>query len=356
MRFDRVRARWPQSGQHHFFPRAGLAEESELLSGFLAQYYLGREAPGEILISQPIEDADLLEATLSERLERSVRIRSGVRGVRARWLEMARTNAEIGLNMRRATEATTTEQLQAVAEVFGLSTPPKRMECFDVSHTMGERTVASCVVFGPEGPLKSDYRRFNIEGLAPGDDYGALRQALSRRYARIKKGEAPLPDLLLIDGGPGQLAEAISVLKEFEIEGVCIAGVAKGADRRPGQERLFLAGEEQAPGAVATVRRAARCGARRHRRFGEGTWHRPQAGAVDLRHFARDGLKFHTIRSSEFSDCELADRGADRDDPAGRHPVLRTVSVGRTSLREHVHPCGCHRFVGRLPGAPPGPN
>ncbi len=160
-------------GSSNFFPRAGLAEAGELLSGFLAQYYLGRDAPGEILISQPIEDADLLEATLSERLERSVRIRSGVRGVRARWLEMARTNAEIGLNMRRATEATTAEQLQSVAEVFGLSAPPKRMECFDVSHTMGERTVASCVVFGPEGPLKSDYRRFNIEGLAPGDDYGA---------------------------------------------------------------------------------------------------------------------------------------------------------------------------------------
>ncbi|HEV8330134.1 MAG TPA: excinuclease ABC subunit UvrC [Steroidobacteraceae bacterium] len=232
-------------GSSNFFPRAGLAEAGELLSGFLAQYYLGRDAPGEILISQPIEDADLLEATLSERLERSVRIRSGVRGVRARWLEMARTNAEIGLNMRRATEATTAEQLQSVAEVFGLSAPPKRMECFDVSHTMGERTVASCVVFGPEGPLKSDYRRFNIDGLAPGDDYGAMRQALSRRYARIKKGEAPLPDLLLIDGGPGQLAEAVAVLKELEIDGLCVAGVAKGADRRPGQERLFLAGEEQ---------------------------------------------------------------------------------------------------------------
>jgi excinuclease ABC subunit C len=232
-------------GSSNFFPRAGLAEAGELLSGFLSQYYLGREAPGEILINQPIEDADLLETTLAERLERSVHIRSGVRGVRARWLEMARTNAELGLKMRRATEATTAEQLQAVAEVFGLNTPPRRMECFDVSHTMGERTVASCVVFGTEGPLKSDYRRFNIEGLAPGDDYGALRQALSRRYARIKKGEAPVPDLLLIDGGAGQLAEAVRVLKELEIDGVCVAGVAKGADRRPGQERLFLPDEQQ---------------------------------------------------------------------------------------------------------------
>jgi excinuclease ABC subunit C len=231
-------------GSTNFFPRAGIAEASELLSGFLAQYYLGREAPSEILINQPIEDADLLEATLSQKMERQVRIRSGVRGVRARWLEMARTNAELGLSMRRATEATSEEQLAALAEVFQLPGPPARMECFDVSHTMGERTVASCVVFNREGPLKSDYRRFNIDGLAPGDDYGALRQALSRRYARIKKGEAPTPDLLLIDGGPGQLAEAVAVLKEFEIEGVAVAGVAKGADRRPGQERLFRPGEE----------------------------------------------------------------------------------------------------------------
>jgi excinuclease ABC subunit C len=231
-------------GSTNFFPRAGIAEANELLSGFLAQYYLGREAPSEILINQSIEDADLLEATLSQKMERQVRIRSGVRGVRARWLEMARTNAELGLNMRRATEATSEEQLAALAEVFELAGPPSRMECFDVSHTMGERTVASCVVFNREGPLKSDYRRFNIEGLAPGDDYGALRQALSRRYARIKKGEAPTPDLLLIDGGPGQLAEAVGVLKELEIEGVTVAGVAKGADRRPGQERLFRPGEE----------------------------------------------------------------------------------------------------------------
>src|SRR5690606_39602663 len=134
----------------------------------LSQYYLGREAPSEIIISQPIEDADLLEATLSQRMERTVRVRSTVRGVRARWLEMARANAELGLKMRRATEATSAEQLQALAETFELERPPQRIECFDVSHTMGERTVASCVVFGSEGAIKSDYRRFNIEGLAPG--------------------------------------------------------------------------------------------------------------------------------------------------------------------------------------------
>jgi excinuclease ABC subunit C len=231
-------------GSNNFFPKAGLAEAGELLSGFLGQYYLGREAPDEILISEPIEDADLLEATLSERMNKSVRIRSSVRGVRARWMDMARTNAEIGLKMRQATEATTADQLQGVAAALGLPATPARIECFDISHTMGERTVASCVVFGPSGPLKSDYRRFNIEGIEPGDDYGAMRQALSRRYARIKKGEVPMPDLLLIDGGPGQLAQAIDVLKELEIESVSVVGVAKGADRKAGQERLFLAHQD----------------------------------------------------------------------------------------------------------------
>jgi excinuclease ABC subunit C len=231
-------------GTSNFFPRAGLAESGELMSGFLAQYYLGRDAPSEILINETIEDADLLEATLTQQSERTVQIRQGVRGVRARWMEMARTNAELGLQMRRATEATTTDQLQALADVFKLATPPTRIECFDISHTMGERTVASCVVFGTQGAIKADYRRFNIENIEPGDDYGAMRQALTRRYARIKKGEVPLPELLLIDGGPGQLSEAVKVLAEFDIAGVAIVGVSKGPDRRPGQERLFLAHEE----------------------------------------------------------------------------------------------------------------
>jgi excinuclease ABC subunit C len=231
-------------GSKNFFPKAGLAEAGELLSGFLSQYYLGRDAPAEILISEAIEDADLLEATLSEKMERTVRIRNQVRGVRARWLEMARTNAKLGLQMKRATEATTQEQLQGIAEVFELPQPPARIECFDISHTMGERTVASCVVFGPEGSLKTDYRRFNIEGIAPGDDYGAMRQALMRRYARIQKGEVPMPDLLLIDGGPAQLGEAVRVLSELGIDGLTVAGIAKGADRRPGQERLFLVGQD----------------------------------------------------------------------------------------------------------------
>jgi len=146
--------------------------------------------------------------------------------------------------MREANAATVAEQLTAIAVALGLSSSPRRIECFDISHTMGESTVASCVVCGPEGPIKSDYRRFNIEGVAAGDDYGAMRQALERRYSRLQREEAVMPDLLLIDGGPGQLAQAESVLSDLGISGIALVGVAKGADRRVGQERLFLAGQE----------------------------------------------------------------------------------------------------------------
>jgi excinuclease ABC subunit C len=157
---------------------------------------------------------------------------------------MARMNAEVGLRMRVADHASVHMQLEQLQAIFKLAAVPQRIECFDISHTMGESTVASCVVFGSEGPLKADYRRFNIEGLARGDDYGAMKQALTRRYARVKRGEVAVPDLLLIDGGAGQLAQAELVLAELAIAGITLIGVAKGADRRPGQERLFLARQD----------------------------------------------------------------------------------------------------------------
>src|ERR1019366_1400971 len=128
--------------------------------------------------------------------------------------------------------------------VFNLDAPPSRIECFDISHTGGTDTVASCVVFGVEGALKGDYRRFNITGIAPGDDYAAMYQALTRRYKRVRDGEAPKPDVLLIDGGKGQLAEAAKVIDELGVEGITLIGVGEGADRRPGQEQLFLLGQE----------------------------------------------------------------------------------------------------------------
>jgi len=231
-------------GSTNFFPRAGLADAAGVLGGFLGQYYLGREAPREIIVAGTVEDQALLAASLTERSGHEVRIRTRVRGVRARWLEMARANAELGLSMKAANAAGLDRQLEALRGALSLHAAPTRIECFDVSHTMGESAVASCVVFGPEGPVKADYRRFNIEGIAPGDDYGAMRQALTRRYRRVKRGEAPLPDLLMIDGGPGQLREAAEVLAELEIKQVPIVGIAKGADRRAGQERLFLEGQE----------------------------------------------------------------------------------------------------------------
>lgn len=233
-------------GSTSFFPKAGLAEREELLASFVAQYYLSHDAPEEIVLDTAIEDSELIAASLTQRAGHEVQLRSSVRGQRARWLEMARNNAQLSLRMRQISEADYSAQLQSLADALDLPQPPQRMECFDISHTMGEATVASCVVFGSEGPLKSDYRRFNIEGLAPGDDYGALRQAITRRYARIKRGEVALPDVLFIDGGENQLAVAVEVLKELDIEGVNLMGVAKGADRRPGQERLFKPGDDTA--------------------------------------------------------------------------------------------------------------
>jgi excinuclease ABC subunit C len=235
-------------GSANFFPKAGMEEGAAVLSGFIAQYYLSRAAPAEILLDTTIEDADILATTLSERVGRTIEIRSKVRGVRARTISMALMNAGVGLRMRIADRASVGAQLQALQTALGLSATPMRLECFDISHTMGEATVASCVVFGTEGPIKSDYRRFNIEGLAPGDDYGAMKQALQRRYARVKRGEVAMPDVLLVDGGPNQLAQVTAVLAELQMDvsklGITLIGVAKGPDRRAGQERLFLALQE----------------------------------------------------------------------------------------------------------------
>jgi excinuclease ABC subunit C len=231
-------------GTTTYFARAPLAEPEEVLAAFLAQHYLTHPAPEEILIEHELADADVLAAALAEHAGHRVLLHHAERGLKARWLEMTRANALEALKMRLATQAGIAEQLAALGEALQLESVPRRIECFDVSHTRGEATVASCVVFGSEGPTKADYRRFNIEGLAPGDDYGAMRQALERRYRRIKAGEAPVPDVLLIDGGPGQLREAAEVLARLGVEVPKVAGVAKGADRRPGQERLFLLGSE----------------------------------------------------------------------------------------------------------------
>ena len=231
-------------GSTTFFPKAPFAELPEVLAAFVTQYYLERDAPAEIIVEQDFDEMQLLEATLAARLSHKVRICWSVRGIRARWLEMVRTNAEQALTMRRLARAGIESSLEDLREAFDLEEAPNRLECFDISHTSGTDTVASCVVFGVEGPLKSDYRRFNISGIQPGDDYAAMYQALTRRYKRVRDGEIVKPDVLLIDGGKGQLAEAAKVLDELGIEGVTLIGVAKGVDRRAGQEQLFLLGQD----------------------------------------------------------------------------------------------------------------
>jgi excinuclease ABC subunit C len=231
-------------GSTTFFPKAPYAEVPEVLSAFVAQYYMERESPPEIIVEQDFEEMALLETTFAEQSGRKVRITSSVRGIRARWLEMMHNNAEQALTMRRLARAGIESSLEDVREAFDLEETPQRLECFDISHTSGTDTVASCVVFGLEGPLKSDYRRFNISGIAPGDDYAAMYQALTRRYKRIRDGEIVKPDVLLIDGGKGQLAEAALVLEELGVGGITLIGVAKGVDRRAGQEQLFLLGQD----------------------------------------------------------------------------------------------------------------
>jgi excinuclease ABC subunit C len=165
-----------------------------------------------------------------------------VKADRARWLEMAQENATLALRARLGSQAGYRQRLEALRHALDLDAQPERIECFDISHTRGERAVASCVVFDTEGPRKSDYRRFNIEGITPGDDYAALDQALTRRYTRIKQGEHPCPDLLFVDGGRGQLRSVRNALQELAISGVTLVGISKGPERRPGTEQLWLSG------------------------------------------------------------------------------------------------------------------
>ena len=233
-------------GSRDHFPKLpGETDKNRLLNGFVSQYYLGRDAPAEIVLDAEIEDAALLEQELTTRMGHKVAIRNRVRGDRARWLQMARTNAEQGLGLKVASNATIRRQFVALGEVLGLEEPPQRLECFDISHTSGEATVASCVVFNTAGPMKSDYRRFNLSPDSAGDDYGAMSEALRRRYERVKKGEVPMPDVLFVDGGKGQLAEAMKVLDALELDWLTVVAVAKGRARRPGAERLFRPGSDR---------------------------------------------------------------------------------------------------------------
>jgi excinuclease ABC subunit C len=232
-------------GSRSFFPKIGLAETpADMLAQFVAQFYLaseGRDIPREIITNYEMDDVEVFSTALQQSVGRHVHLTHSVRSHRAQWLQMAIAAAEQNLIAHLNSKQNSLDRFIALQDVLQLDEIPQRMECFDISHSSGELTVASCVVFDTNGPLKSDYRRFNIEGITPGDDYAAMEQALERRYTRLKKGEGKLPDILLIDGGKGQLTKAIDVLAELGINDVLIIGVAKGSTRKAGFETLYNA-------------------------------------------------------------------------------------------------------------------
>ena len=237
-------------GTRAFFPRTNGAENAdEVLSAFVSQYYAEQPPPREVVLDRDLDDRGLIEQALSEAAGRRIQLKAGVRGERAGYLDLARRNAAIALDGQLDSQAAQAARMESLRELFALEVPPQRIECFDISHTMGEATVASCVVFGPEGAIRGQYRRYNIAGITPGDDFAAMHQALERRFRRAVEDDGVLPDLLLIDGGAGQVAQANAVLGDLGVSGVMVVGVAKGEGRRAGHEALLLPdGRELRPG------------------------------------------------------------------------------------------------------------
>lgn len=223
---------------------------AEILDEFVPQYYLGgqgsRELPQTIIVAEAFESQDALVEALRQQWNTTVSVSSNVRTSRRGWLRLAQTNAEQYLASHIANRENLFLRFESLRDALSLDETPQRLECFDISHTQGERTVASCVVFELSGPVRNQYRRFNIEDITAGDDYAAMEQALSRRYTRLKRGEGKLPDILIVDGGKGQLKQARRVLSDLQIQGVLLLGIAKGETRKPGLETLFL--EDTGPG------------------------------------------------------------------------------------------------------------
>lgn len=233
------------SGSRGYFPSVGIEQsDSEVLSAFIIQHYHNRPAPKELIISHPLEESEPLEQLLTSQSPHKVAIAHNVRGNKKDWLAIGNLNVHERLKRHLAESDTVQNRFNELQQVFKLEEPIQRIECFDISHTQGQQTVASCVVFSNAGALKSDYRRYNIKDITPGDDYAAMQQVLQRRYKRIVAEDAALPDIVLIDGGKGQLSMAADVFDELQLSSVLLVGVAKGEGRRPGLERLFLRGQK----------------------------------------------------------------------------------------------------------------
>jgi excinuclease ABC subunit C len=239
-------------GSRSYYPKPGLIDNcGELLESFIAQAYLNSEGtlgtmPSEIIVSEQLPSAGALSEALSAQAAKRIQVLCNVKTTRARWLRIAAETAQQNLSARLHSREQIAQRFEQLHSDLQLEELPQRIECFDISHSSGEQTVASCVVFDHEGAKKSDYRKFNIEGITGGDDYAAMQQAISRRYTRLKKGEAPMPDILLIDGGKGQLTQASNVLNELQIDSILLIGVAKGSDRKAGLETLFIGAAQKA--------------------------------------------------------------------------------------------------------------
>ncbi len=236
-------------GSKPFFPNTPKGTDlKSAMSAFIPQYYLSPmrsdDIPERIILSEPLEDREWIQNALREKLQSKLTISDRKLPQYKHWQTMAMINAKHLLAQHLAKKNTVAQQLKALQTALKFPNPIQRIECFDISHTLGEATVASCVVFGEEGPIKKDYRRFNITDIKPGDDYAAMHQALSRRYTRLKSGEGVLPDLLMIDGGLGQLKQAADVLEELQVSGVILLGIAKGPGRKPGLEKLYIWGKK----------------------------------------------------------------------------------------------------------------
>ena len=232
-------------GDKNFFPRnADDCSIEQVLEAFVQQHYLQHGVPTQIVVGAKM-DAQALEELLAERAGHKIRINTNPGGAHKVWLNMAARNAELGAGQALGQIATQEARLSALQQALELPETAQRIECFDVSHTMGEATVASCVVFDKSAMQKSDYRRYNVTGVEAGDDYGAMREALARRYRKVVAGEGRMPDLVLIDGGKGQLSIATEVFAELGMSDVALMAVAKGEARKPGEEQLLLPGRAE---------------------------------------------------------------------------------------------------------------
>ena len=212
---------------------------SEVLGEFIPRYYLEREVPATVLINHPINDAEIIENVLREQTGRKVTIRNPVRGKKLNLIELARNNALNAIYQRQNQHDAMQQRMVSLVESLKLDEIPERIECFDISHFAGEKTVASCVVFDRNGPVNSEYRTLNITDVGAADDYAAIQQALTRRLRKVKDGNGKLPDIILIDGGKGQLSAALEIMDELQVANVCLLAISKGKERKAGKEQYW---------------------------------------------------------------------------------------------------------------------